>query len=181
MPWFSESWRRLRALGRRRQIDADLEEELRLHMELRAEQQVKTGAASDEALYAFPLQMPSRGQQVRRAGGVVIWGIAFALLVIVVRSTPLIAGMIRRSPRTLDFRTRTSLSLTAVVVLPLIVFVLFVRAYLANHPPPPLDDEQLVSALRALGHPRGERGADRLAGVRVRLQSYYAGLGVRVG
>src|SRR5438874_6360758 len=40
--------------------------------------------------------------------------------------------MIRRSPRSLDFRTRTSLSLTAVVILPLIVFVLFVRAYLAN-------------------------------------------------
>ena len=40
--------------------------------------------------------------------------------------------MIRRAPRNLDFRTRTSLYLTAVVILPLIVFVLFVRAYLAN-------------------------------------------------
>src|SRR2546423_884120 len=72
------------------------------------------------------------GQNVGRAGSVAIWGIAFALAIILIRSLPVIAGMIRRSPRNLDFRTRTSLSLTAVVILPLIVFVLFVRAYLAN-------------------------------------------------
>jgi len=85
-----------------------------------------------DALYAFPLQVPTRGQQVRRAGGVAIWAIAFVLAVIVIRSMPVIASVIRRAPRNLDFRTRTSLFLTAVVVLPLIVFVLFVRAYLAN-------------------------------------------------
>jgi nitrogen fixation/metabolism regulation signal transduction histidine kinase len=92
---------------------------------------------SDNALYAFPLQMSTTLQKVRRAGSVAIWGIAFVLVVILVRSMPVIAGMIRRSPRNLDFRTRTSLSLTAVVILPLIVFVLFVRAYLANR----LEDE----------------------------------------
>ena len=87
---------------------------------------------TDDALYAFPLQVPTRGQQVRRAGGVAIWAIAFVLAVIVSRSLPVIASVIRRTPRNLDFRTRTSLYLTAVVILPLIVFVLFVRAYLAN-------------------------------------------------
>jgi signal transduction histidine kinase/HAMP domain-containing protein len=87
---------------------------------------------TDDALYAFPLQVPTRGQQVRRAGGVAIWAIAFVLAVIVIRSFPVIASVIRRAPRNLDFRTRTSLYLTAVVILPLIVFVLFVRAYLAN-------------------------------------------------
>ncbi len=87
---------------------------------------------TDDALYAFPLQVPTRGQQVRRAGGVAIWAIAFVLAVIMTRSLPVIASVIRRAPRNLDFRTRTSLYLTAVVILPLIVFVLFVRAYLAN-------------------------------------------------
>jgi len=87
---------------------------------------------TDDAIYAFPLQVPTRGQQVRRAGGVAIWAIAFVLAVIVTRSLPVIASVIRRAPRNLDFRTRTSLYLTAVVILPLIVFVLFVRAYLAN-------------------------------------------------
>ncbi len=87
---------------------------------------------TEDALYAFPLQVPTRGQQVRRAGGVAVWAIAFVLLVIVMRSLPVIASVIRRAPRNLDFRTRTSLYLTAVVILPLIVFVLFVRAYLAN-------------------------------------------------
>ncbi|HXH41328.1 MAG TPA: HAMP domain-containing protein, partial [Thermoanaerobaculia bacterium] len=87
---------------------------------------------TEDALYAFPLQVPTRGQQVRRAGGVAIWAIAFVLAVILARSLPVIASVIRRAPRNLDFRTRTSLYLTAVVILPLIVFVLFVRAYLAN-------------------------------------------------
>jgi len=87
---------------------------------------------TEDALYAFPLQVPTRGQQVRRAGGVAVWAIAFVLIVIVLRSLPVIASVIRRAPRNLDFRTRTSLYLTAVVILPLIVFVLFVRAYLAN-------------------------------------------------
>jgi signal transduction histidine kinase/HAMP domain-containing protein len=87
---------------------------------------------TNDALYAFPLQVATRGQQVRRAGGVAVWAIAFVLAVIVARSLPVIVPVIRRSPRNLDFRTRTSLYLTAVVVLPLIVFVLFVRAYLAN-------------------------------------------------
>jgi nitrogen fixation/metabolism regulation signal transduction histidine kinase len=87
---------------------------------------------SENALYAFPLQLETTLENVRRAGSVAIWGIAFALVVIVTRSLPVIVGMIRRSPRKLDFRTRTALSLTAVVILPLIVFVLFVRAYLAN-------------------------------------------------
>ena len=87
---------------------------------------------TDDALYAFPLQVPTRGQQVRRAGGVAIWAIAFVLAVILARSLPVIASVIRRTPRNLDFRTRTSLYLTAVVILPLIIFVLFVRAYLAN-------------------------------------------------
>ncbi|MEY2549656.1 MAG: two-component system, NtrC family, nitrogen regulation sensor histidine kinase NtrY [Verrucomicrobiota bacterium] len=87
---------------------------------------------TEDALYAFPLQVPTRGQQVRRAGGVAVWAIAFVLVVLVLRSLPVIASVIRRAPRNLDFRTRTSLYLTAVVILPLIVFVLFVRAYLAN-------------------------------------------------
>ena len=83
---------------------------------------------TDDALYAFPLAIATPGQQVRRAGGVAIWGIALVAMAMAVRSLP----TLRRSLRTLDFRTRTSLYLTVVVVLPLIVFVLFVRAYLAD-------------------------------------------------
>ena len=53
---------------------------------------------TDDALYAFPLQVATRGQQVRRAGGVAIWAIAFVLVVIVARSLPVIASVIRRAP-----------------------------------------------------------------------------------
>jgi signal transduction histidine kinase len=88
---------------------------------------------SENALYVFPLQLATVGQQIRRAGGVAIWAL-------VVMGVVWASGLpVRRKRRpesyttpALDFRTKTSLYLTAVVILPLIVFVLFVRAYLAN-------------------------------------------------
>ncbi len=99
---------------------------------------VEEGGAStyvrrtDNALYAFPLQVPSRGQLVRRAGGVTLWAIALVLAALAVRSLPLLRSFFRTSPGSLDFRTRTSAAVAAVVIVPLVVFVLFVRAYLAN-------------------------------------------------
>jgi signal transduction histidine kinase/HAMP domain-containing protein len=97
----------------------------------------RTGSAiylrrTESALYGFPLQIPTTAQQVRRAGGVAIWAIAAMLAVLMGRSLPVILAVLRRSPRNFDFRTRTSIYLTAVVVIPLLLFVLFVRAYLAN-------------------------------------------------
>src|SRR5207253_6053687 len=86
---------------------------------------------TDDALYAFPLQTPTNAQQARRAGGVAMWAITIALLVIFFRSLPHIISIIR-TPRGLDFRAPTSLYLSAVVIIPLLIFVLFVRAYLAN-------------------------------------------------
>src|SRR5260370_8401811 len=52
MAWLNELWRRLGTLLRRRQFDADLEDEMRLHVELRAEQQAQAGLAPDQARYA---------------------------------------------------------------------------------------------------------------------------------
>jgi hypothetical protein len=43
--WLGECWRRLRALLKRKQVDADLEEEMRLHVELRAQAQTQAGVA----------------------------------------------------------------------------------------------------------------------------------------
>jgi len=87
---------------------------------------------ADDAIYAFPLQVPTAGDHVRRGGGGAIWALAAVLAILIARSLPLIVGVLGRSPRNLDFRTRTAIYLTGVVVVPLIVFVLFVRAYLAG-------------------------------------------------
>src|SRR5579872_541913 len=51
MAWLGELWRRVTALVRRKQIDFDLEEEMRLHVELRAKQQTEAGIAAQEARY----------------------------------------------------------------------------------------------------------------------------------
>ncbi|HEX8170220.1 MAG TPA: ATP-binding protein [Thermoanaerobaculia bacterium] len=85
----------------------------------------------ENALYVFPLQLPTVGQQIRRAGGVAIWALVALVAVLAWRSLPQLVALLR-NPVTLDFRARTSLYLTIVVIVPLIVFVLFVRAYLAN-------------------------------------------------
>jgi predicted permease len=52
MNWLRELARRLRMLVHRRQFDADIGEEVRLHLEMREQQQIKAGMTADEARYA---------------------------------------------------------------------------------------------------------------------------------
>ena len=52
MNWFIELGRRLLMLFRRSQFDRDLEEEMRLHRELREQEQLEAGVAPEEARYA---------------------------------------------------------------------------------------------------------------------------------
>ncbi|HUP46894.1 MAG TPA: ATP-binding protein, partial [Thermoanaerobaculia bacterium] len=86
-----------------------------------------------DALYAFPLQLPTVTNQIRRAGGVAIWALIAAALALLSQSLPALTSALRRLRYgRLNFRARTSLYLTGVIILPLIVFVIFVRAYLAG-------------------------------------------------
>lgn len=52
MNWLRELARRLRMLLHRRQFDADIEEEMRLHLEMRERQQIEAGMTADEARHA---------------------------------------------------------------------------------------------------------------------------------
>jgi hypothetical protein len=52
MAWPGELWRRLRMLLRHEQFNTDLEDEMRLHVELRAKEQIDAGTTPDEASYA---------------------------------------------------------------------------------------------------------------------------------
>jgi signal transduction histidine kinase len=101
---------------------------------------------TDNALYAFPLQTPTLQQQIRRAGGLAIWALVSVMLVSAWWSLPAFLAFIRSIPRGLDFRARTSLYLMGVVILPLLFFVLFVRAYLSNR----LQDEYMQRGQTAL-------------------------------
>lgn len=49
MDWLRELARRIRILIHRRQFDADLEEEMRLHLELRQQEQLQSGLTADDA------------------------------------------------------------------------------------------------------------------------------------
>ena len=85
-----------------------------------------------DALYAFPLQVPTAAKHLRKTGGVALWVLAFASVVLVFRTLPWLMAFLRRSPARIGFRTRTSLYLAAVVIVPLLIFVIFIRAYLAD-------------------------------------------------
>jgi predicted permease len=52
MNWFREHGRRLWMLTHRRQFDADLQEEMRLHREMREQEQIERGLSPKEAHYA---------------------------------------------------------------------------------------------------------------------------------
>jgi hypothetical protein len=52
MKWLSQFGRRLLMLFRRSQFDRDLEDEMRLHRELREQEQLEAGVAPEEARYA---------------------------------------------------------------------------------------------------------------------------------
>src|SRR5437868_4508593 len=49
MNWLMELWRRITYLARRKEMDADLAEEMRLHLELRAAENAAGGASSGNA------------------------------------------------------------------------------------------------------------------------------------
>ncbi len=49
MDWLGELARRLRMLIHRRQFDAELEEEMRLHLELRQHEQLHSGMTEGDA------------------------------------------------------------------------------------------------------------------------------------
>jgi hypothetical protein len=49
MNWLRELTRRIRMLVNRRQFDVDLEEEMRLHLELRQQDQIESGMSADDA------------------------------------------------------------------------------------------------------------------------------------
>src|SRR5258707_5985316 len=51
MAWLDEFWRRMAALLRWNQTSGVLDEEMRLHLELRAQQESEAGAAPEEARY----------------------------------------------------------------------------------------------------------------------------------
>jgi hypothetical protein len=52
MMWLTQMWLRWKALVQRRQLDRDLEEELRFHLEMREEKLAGRGHDADEARYA---------------------------------------------------------------------------------------------------------------------------------
>jgi signal transduction histidine kinase len=84
-----------------------------------------------EKLYAFAIERQTTDAHLRRAGAVAAWSVTFALLVIGI-------GQLREQIRSgslregLGFQTRTSLWVAAIVALPLLAFVIFVRTYLGS-------------------------------------------------
>ena len=84
---------------------------------------------TSDALWAFPIDSPTITEQFRRTGGFVLWSAGLLAVLLLLCAAPW-----RRERRRfqLDFRSRISIYLALVVVLPLLLFVIFIRAYLAD-------------------------------------------------
>ena len=87
---------------------------------------------TERSLYGFPFEITSRAELLRESGSVAVMAVLFALMVYLAIHAREIIESIYGLRRGIGFRAKTSLYLTAVVIVPLLAFVIFVRAYLAD-------------------------------------------------
>jgi nitrogen fixation/metabolism regulation signal transduction histidine kinase len=85
---------------------------------------------SSGMLYVFPFDARSGADHVRRLGVVAVWSLACLLVWLLFTDLPSALRDVRQ--RGLGFQARTSLYLAGVIAIPLLVFVLFIRAYLGR-------------------------------------------------
>ncbi|HUP64507.1 MAG TPA: ATP-binding protein [Thermoanaerobaculia bacterium] len=99
-----------------------------------------------DALYVFPLELPSPGEHLRRAGGIAVWSAVVGLFALAVYFRRSIRPFLDQFPDSVNFRTRTSLWIAGIVLIPLLLFVIFVRTVLADR----LETEYLERGQAAL-------------------------------
>ncbi len=58
--WLNQTWRRLKRLGNRRQLDRDLEDELAFHLAMREEKNLLSGIDRDQCLYSARRQFGNK-------------------------------------------------------------------------------------------------------------------------
>src|SRR5207253_11128408 len=95
MDWLRELARRLSMLMHRRQFDADLEEEVRLHLELRQEEQFESAMTANEARAAAQRRFGNATYLKKETRITWSWGWCEYLA----RDVLTGLGMLRRSPR----------------------------------------------------------------------------------
>ncbi|MBV9771362.1 MAG: ABC transporter permease, partial [Bryobacterales bacterium] len=74
MEWLGELWRRIIFLFHRRRFDADLEEELQFHLEMKQAQYQERGTPEQEARYAALRQLGNQTLLKERSRQMWIWG-----------------------------------------------------------------------------------------------------------
>lgn len=85
---------------------------------------------SSGMLYVFPFDDRTGADHFRRAGVVAVWSLACLLAWLAFTDLPAALREVRQ--RGFGFQARTSLYLAGVIAIPLLVFVLFIRAYLGQ-------------------------------------------------
>ncbi|MDX1582305.1 MAG: ATP-binding protein [Thermoanaerobaculia bacterium] len=86
----------------------------------------------EDALFAFPLELPTWGRHLRRWGSTAVW--ALMLLVLLSAGLPIrrVVSALRGFPHRMGFQVRAGLLMSIMAMGPVLVFVLLVRAYTAD-------------------------------------------------
>src|SRR6266568_713275 len=94
MQWLDELWRRVLFLFRRGQFEADLDEELRFHLEMKAEAFRGEGSGAGEARFAAMKRLGNSGVLKERSRDMWGWGWCEA----VAQDTRYAFRVLRKSP-----------------------------------------------------------------------------------
>jgi signal transduction histidine kinase/HAMP domain-containing protein len=86
----------------------------------------------EDTLFAFPLPLPTTGELLRKYGSAAVW--AALLLVVLQGWGPLRSSVVfaKRFPWRIGFQARWALLLSLMAVVPVLLFVLLIRAYVAD-------------------------------------------------
>src|SRR2546430_2415580 len=94
MEWLGELWRRIEYLFYTRQVETDLQEELRFHLDMKTEAFRNEGAGADEARFAAMKRVGNAAMLKERSREMWGWGWFEA----VVQDTRYAFRVLRRSP-----------------------------------------------------------------------------------
>ncbi len=86
----------------------------------------------ENVLFAFPLELPTWGQHLRRWGSTAVWALVLLVLIAARPSLRGLAASLKGFPGRMRFQARSALMMSLMAMGPVLIFVVLARAYTAD-------------------------------------------------